>query len=78
MKRLVAITNGDLEYVDIDVIPNQGEDLIELKSFDSTDVKTNTCPECKYSPLVNKEGFKVCKNCGSAYKVFDNKVYLVV
>lgn len=77
MKRLVAITNGDLEYMDITVDPNKGEDLILLKTLDATQVKTNTCPECQYSPLDDREGYMVCKNCGSAYKIFDNEVYLV-
>jgi len=77
MKRLIAITNGDLEYVNIEVSPNNGEDLIRLKRFDSADVKTNTCPQCDYSPLDNQEGYKVCKNCGAAYKIFNDIVYLV-
>jgi len=77
MKRLVAITNGDLEYMDISVDVTKGEDMILLKTLDSTNVKTGICPQCKYSPLDEQEGYKVCKNCGSAYKIFENDVYLV-
>ena len=77
MKRLVAITNGDLEYVNVEVNPNDGENLLPLKKLDSADVKNNRCPECKYSPLEEQEGYLICKNCGNAYKVFDNQVFLV-
>ena len=71
MKRLVAITNGDLEYIDVEINPLDGEDMIPLKELDSSDVKNYRCPECKYSPLTDKEGYLVCKNCGTAYKIFD-------
>lgn len=77
MKRLVAITNGELEYMDISVDTKEAEDMILLKALDATEVKTGTCPQCDYSPLDNQEGYLVCKNCGCAYKVFDNEVYIV-
>lgn len=78
MKRLTAITNGDLEYTNVSVDVSRGEGLSLLKELDSAEVKTNTCPYCTYSPLENEEGLKVCKNCGSAYKIFNDNVYIVV
>jgi uncharacterized protein YbaR (Trm112 family) len=77
MKRLIAITNGDLKYEDIDVDISKAEDMTMLKTLDSTNVKTGICPQCTYSPLEKKEGYLICKNCGAAYKIFDNQVYLV-
>ena len=77
MKRLVAITNGDLKYIDVEINPLDGEDMIPLKELDSADVKNYRCPECEYSPLTDKEGYLVCKNCGTAYKIFDDVVYVV-
>ena len=77
MKRLVAITNGDLKYKDLDVDVTNAEDMMLLKTLDSTNVKTGTCPQCTYSPLEKKDGYKICKNCGATYKIFNNEVYLV-
>ena len=76
-RKLLAITNGALEDLQIDITPSKAEELIPLKTLDSAQVKSNKCPNCKYSPLDKMEGYHVCKNCGYAYKVFDNKVYIV-
>ena len=36
-----------------------------------------TCPKCEYSPLEDQEGYKICKNCGTAYKIFNDETYVV-
>lgn len=77
MKRLIAITNGELADDEITLTPMDGEEMIKLKTLDATQVKTNTCPQCQYSPLENQEGYKVCKNCGMAYKIFNDEVFVI-
>jgi len=77
MKRLIAITNGDLEYDNINVDISNPQDMILLKSLDGAEVRTNTCPMCKYSPLIIHEGYKICKNCGGVYKNFKENIYMI-
>jgi hypothetical protein len=77
-KRLIkAITNGELEDIKIEVTPQDGENMEKLKSLDSAEVRTGTCPKCEYSPLEDQEGYKICKNCGTAYKIFNDETYVV-
>ena len=77
MKRLVSISEGELEHVQVDIVPTQHSDMILLKSLDGGDVKNGRCPSCKYAPLDKQHGYYLCKNCHSLYKVYDDNVYLV-
>lgn len=78
-KRLIkAITNGELADVNVDFNVNDAEHMIPLKSLDSADVKTDTCPECRYSPLSRKDGIKFCKSCGATFKIFNGEVFELI
>ncbi|MNB89785.1 hypothetical protein D3C81_1447170 [compost metagenome] len=50
---------------------------VQLKELDEADIKMDRCPMCKSEPLERIDGFKFCKSCNNAYKIFDGKAYLV-
>ena len=50
---------------------------VQLKELDEADIKLDRCPICKYEPLERSNGFKFCRRCGSAYKMFDGKAFIV-
>ena len=77
VKRL-AITNGELDDVEVTLTPNAVEETVELKQLDAANVRSSTCPQCKYSPLDKQDGLIFCKSCGSTYKVVDDAVYELI
>ena len=80
MKRLKkAVQPGELDYVDVEINPNDAEKLIQLQELDAASVTgKNKCPKCGYAPLQRQEGFIYCQNCGGAYKSFNDEVYEVL
>lgn len=50
---------------------------IKLKELDEADIKLDRCPLCKYEPLERSNGFKFCRSCGTAYKMFDGDAYII-
>ena len=81
MKRLKKISTmpGELEYVEVELEHNDAEDMIELSVLDSAQIKSERrCVECGYEPLKSQEGIIFCQKCGTAYKVFQDKVYEVI
>jgi len=50
---------------------------IKLNEFDEADIKLDRCPICKAEPLERSNGFKMCRSCGSLFKIFDGEAYLV-
>jgi Zn finger protein HypA/HybF involved in hydrogenase expression len=79
-KRLIkmSITNGDLDDIQVELTPEDADNMIKLKKLDAADVRTGTCPECKYSPLSKKDGIIYCKNCGSAFKIMNNDAFEII
>lgn len=51
--------------------------MVMLNELDEADIRHENCPQCKYHPLVRKDGFKVCPSCGMVYKMLDGKGYIV-
>ena len=51
--------------------------MMMLSELDEADVRHDKCPQCKYEPLVRKEGFKICPACGNIYKMLDGKGYIL-
>jgi rubrerythrin len=52
--------------------------MILLDQLDEADVRHDKCPQCKYQPMVRKEGFKICPSCGAIYKMLDGKGYNLI
>jgi rubrerythrin len=52
--------------------------MILLDQLNEADVRHDICPQCKYQPMVRKEGFKICPSCGTIYKMMDGKGYMII
>jgi hypothetical protein len=82
MKRLInKKANEDIS--DSLNVPNKSDNsnepnMMELNELDGTDVKCYRCPNCKIKNLEDSNGFRICKRCGNVYKIFDNKVFLLI
>ena len=77
MKRL-AVTNGELDDVEVTLTPNDADGVVQLQQLDAADVRSGRCPSCTYSPLSRQDGILFCKSCGTSYKVIDDNVYEVI
>lgn len=51
---------------------------IKINELDEADVKNDRCPNCKNKKLESVNGFKYCRTCGYAYKVFKGEAYIVI
>ena len=80
MKRLKkAIRPGELDFVEVELHPEDAEELIQLKELDAAMITgKEQCPKCGYAPLQYQEGYIYCQNCGGAYKSFNDEVYEVL
>ena len=49
-----------------------------LSLLDSAEVKADVCPVCHASSHLERDkGFKICPNCRSVFKVFNNISYTI-
>lgn len=88
MKRLIKKSN-DIPKVDNNLINklrsevkediyNQNQtNMLLLNELDEADVRHGKCPKCRHEQLVSKDGFKICVDCESIYKIFDGKTYFI-
>lgn len=89
MKRLIKKMANEIPQVDKqlmdkirsevreDIYNKNQTNMIELNELNEAEVRHGRCPKCKGGQLVSKDGFKVCVECESIYKIFDGKTYFV-
>lgn len=56
---------------------NIQNNFLELDQLSEADVRHERCPNCKYKPLVRKDGFKICPRCETCYKILDGSAYII-
>lgn len=71
MKRLIKKSENSKINI------NEMGTMVQLNELDEADVRHDRCPFCKKEPLKRDDGFKICENCHSVFKVLDGDGFVV-
>lgn len=82
MKRLIRKAESEGNYLDSirEKVINELENTTNmtlLNNLDAAEVRHDKCIVCDEKYLVKINGMKLCKNCGTFYKIIEDKVYLI-
>lgn len=82
MKRLIRKAESENNYLDsirekVMNEPENNTNMTLLSNLDAAEVRHDKCVVCGEKSLVKVNGMKLCKNCGTFYKIVEDKVYLI-